>query len=113
MAVRRHVDRHAVDACREVGAVVEVEAAQEVLVGLAVARVLRDDHAGRRFQEFAGPGVGLLDDALGRAVLLAGGIFRFGLTGLCRDIDDLRQHDGRLRLCGEGEAREDRAAQQQ
>ena len=38
--VRRHVDRHAGDRRREVGAVIEVEAAQEVLVGLALAAVL-------------------------------------------------------------------------
>ena len=36
--VRRHVDRHAFHARQEVGAVVEVEAAQEILVRLAVAR---------------------------------------------------------------------------
>ncbi len=34
----------------EVAAVVEVEAAQEVLVGLSVARVLGDDQAGHRLQ---------------------------------------------------------------
>jgi hypothetical protein len=53
VAMRRHVDRQAVDAGREVGAVVEVEAAQEVLVGLAVARVLRDDEAGHELEHLA------------------------------------------------------------
>jgi hypothetical protein len=53
--VRRHVDRHAVDPGREVGAVVEVEAAQVVLVGLAVAAVLRDDDAGNEFEHLGGP----------------------------------------------------------
>ena len=61
MAMGGHVDRHAVDAGSEVGAVVEVEAAQEVLVGLAVARVLGDDQAGHELEHFAG--------AQGRAAL--------------------------------------------
>jgi hypothetical protein len=51
--MRRHVDGHAVDAGGEVGAVVEVEAEQEVLVGLAVARVLRDDEAGHELEHLA------------------------------------------------------------
>ena len=46
VAVRAHVDGHAVDGDGEVGAVVEVEAAQEVLVGLAFPAVLGDDEAG-------------------------------------------------------------------
>jgi len=50
VGVGGHVDGHAVDKGREVGAVVEVEAAQEVLVGLAVAAVLGDDHAGHEFE---------------------------------------------------------------
>ena len=45
---------------------VEVEAAQEVLVGFALAAVLRDDEAGHRFQDVAGPigrfGLQLLGD---------------------------------------------------
>jgi hypothetical protein len=49
-----HVERHAFDPGREVGAVVEVEAAQEILVGLAVARMLRDHAARHRLQHFAG-----------------------------------------------------------
>ena len=38
---------------REVGAVIEVEAAQEVLVGLALAAVLRDDDARHGLEHFA------------------------------------------------------------
>ena len=53
--VRRHVDRHAVDEGREVGAVVEVEAAQVVLVRLAVAAVLRHDHAGHELEHLGRP----------------------------------------------------------
>ena len=50
-----HVDRHALDARREVGAVVEVEAAQEVLVRLAVPGVLGDDQAGHHLEQLADP----------------------------------------------------------
>ena len=53
--VAGHVGRHAVDERGEVGAVVEVVAAQEILVRLAIARVLGDDHAGHGLQHFAGP----------------------------------------------------------
>ena len=40
---------------REVGAVIEVEAAQVVLVGLALAAVLADDDAGHGLEHLAGP----------------------------------------------------------
>ena len=58
LAVRMgaHVDRHVVDRNGEIGAVVEIEAAQEILVGLAVAAVLGDDQAGHDFERFGGPG---------------------------------------------------------
>ena len=51
----RHVDGHAVDPDREIGAVVEVEAAQEILVGFALAGMLGDDQAGHDLQRLAGP----------------------------------------------------------
>ena len=54
VGVRRHVDRHVVDGRREVGAVVEVDATQVVLVRLALAAVLADDEAGDAFEELAG-----------------------------------------------------------
>jgi len=53
VGVRGHVDGNAVDARREIRAVVEVEAAQEVLVRLAVAAVLRDDQARHDLEDFA------------------------------------------------------------
>ena len=59
MAVAAIVERYAVEETGEVGAVVEVEAAQEILVGLAAARMLRGDQAGDDFEQFA--------DALQRA----------------------------------------------
>ncbi|MPN56411.1 hypothetical protein SDC9_204099 [bioreactor metagenome] len=52
MGVAGHVDRHAQDVGGEVAAVVEIETAQEILVGFAVAGVLGDDHAGHGFQRF-------------------------------------------------------------
>jgi hypothetical protein len=70
--VRRHVDRHAGDEGREVGAVVEVEAAQEVLVRLAVAAVLRDDHAGHELEQLGRAQRGPALDQLGRDRALAG-----------------------------------------
>jgi hypothetical protein len=53
--VAGHVGRHAVDEGGEVGAVVEVVAAQEILVRLAVAGMLRDDQPGHGLQHLAGP----------------------------------------------------------
>ena len=55
MPVGAHVDRHVIDRDRHVGAMVEVVAAQEILVGLSLAAVLGDDQPGRCFQHFAGP----------------------------------------------------------
>ncbi len=55
MTVRRHVDRYAVDARRQVRAVIEIEAAQEELVRFAVAAVLSDDQAWHHFHELTGP----------------------------------------------------------
>ena len=40
-----YASQDVVDANRKVGAVVKVEATQEILVGLPIARVLRDDYA--------------------------------------------------------------------
>ena len=53
---------------------VEVVAAQEVLVCLAVARVLRDDHPGHRLEHFAGTEQGLLSDRVAGHRALAGGV---------------------------------------
>ena len=53
VGVGRHVDRHAVDRGGEVGAVIEVDAAQVVLVRFALAAVLGDDQAGDAFQQLA------------------------------------------------------------
>src|SRR5690606_33940181 len=49
------VGGHAVHGDGEVGAVVDVEAAEEVLVGFAAAGVLGDDEPGDDFEQFAAP----------------------------------------------------------
>lgn len=51
MRVRDHVDRDAVDRQRKVGSVVGIEAADEVLVGFASARVLHHDQPRRDAQD--------------------------------------------------------------
>ena len=53
MRVRRQVQRHIVDENGEIRAVIEIEAAKKILVGLAAAGVLRDDDAGNRLQDFS------------------------------------------------------------
>src|SRR5580704_18435922 len=52
--VRRQVKRHIVDENGEVCTMVEIEAAQKILVGLAATGVLSDDETGNRLQKFSG-----------------------------------------------------------
>ena len=52
MGMGAHIDRHVVDPDRHVGAVIEIVAAQKILVGFALAAVLGHDQAGHRFQYF-------------------------------------------------------------
>jgi hypothetical protein len=54
VAMRVHVHGNAIDAGGQVGAVIQVEAAQEILVGLAIARVLSDHESGNGFEQLAG-----------------------------------------------------------
>jgi CopG family transcriptional regulator, nickel-responsive regulator len=101
VAVRAHVDGHAVDGDGEVGAVVQVEAAQEVLVGLALAAVLGDDEAGRGLQQFpravdgAGLELGGQHHALARRLRLADSI-----GGRVDRLDRVRSRARRLRRSG-------------
>ena len=53
MRVRRQVERHAVENNGEVGAMIQIEAAQKILVGFPAARVLRDDDPGNSFENLA------------------------------------------------------------
>ena len=45
MRMGRHVDRHVVDFGRQIRAVVQVEGAQKVLIGLSLPGMLRDDES--------------------------------------------------------------------
>lgn len=56
MSMGTHVDRHVVDIDRQIGAVIQVVATQEILIGFALAAVLRDDQAGNGLQNFTRPG---------------------------------------------------------
>ena len=51
--VGRKVERHALETRLKIGAVIEVEAANEILVRLPFARVLGDDHPGHRLEQLA------------------------------------------------------------
>ena len=72
-----HIHWHAIEAGHEIGAVVEVESTQEVLVGLAAATVQGDQHTGYSFKDFTGSSqwvqaqLLLADDALGCRYCLA------------------------------------------
>ena len=76
VGMARHVHRHAVDEGGEVGAVVQVEAAQEVLVRLTVAAVLGDDHPRHELQHLGLAQDRAALDQLGVHHALAGGIGR-------------------------------------
>ena len=64
MRVGRQIDRYVVPKRREVGAVIEIPAAQVILIGLAGVGVHDRHQAGRRFEDFAGardrPGINVL-----------------------------------------------------
>ena len=54
VTVRGQIQRHPVEERGEVRAVIEIDAAQKVLVGFPAARVLCDNDAGHGFKDFAG-----------------------------------------------------------
>ena len=96
VGVRDEVDGHAVHRRREIRAVIEVEAAQVILVGLPLAAVLRDDQSGHGLEDFAGA-----DDRPRAELLLAD----MALGGGGRDADEIGlatlDHDRRELLgCG-------------
>ncbi len=70
--VTDHIDRHTHHRSGEVAAVVKIETAQEILVGLAVAGVLGDDHAGNGFQHFSRAQQGSISQLLGGDGAFAG-----------------------------------------
>ena len=53
MRVGAHVDRHVIDEEADIGAMVEREAAQEILIGFSSAAVLGDDEARHAFEHLA------------------------------------------------------------
>lgn len=71
-----HVDGHAVDLDGEIGAVVKVEAAQEILIGFTFSGMLGDDQAGHDIQRLADT------RERHRVHLLAGKAYRAGGGGL-------------------------------
>ncbi len=73
VGVGRTIDRHVVDEVGEIGSVVEVEAADQVLIGFAFAGMDRDDEAGDAFEQLARPHYRPQRDFLFRDVALASG----------------------------------------
>ncbi len=71
VGVGAHIDRHAVDRDGEIGAVIEIETAQEILVGLAVPAVLGDDQTRHDFERFRGPRQWSGVDSFAADILLA------------------------------------------
>src|SRR5579872_2979670 len=52
VAMARQIDRHPVDMDCEIGAVIEIEPAQEILIGLAAAAMLGHDYARNHLEDF-------------------------------------------------------------
>jgi hypothetical protein len=100
MRVGRHVDRQALHPGGEVGAVVEVVAAQEVLVGLAVAGMLRDDEARHRLKHLAGTQQRQVGQPLAADGALRGGIRRADAVVVVAGHLHVLHAGGRLRRRG-------------
>jgi hypothetical protein len=85
--VRRQVQWHPVEGKCDIRAVVEIEAAKKVLIGLAAARMLRDHDAGNRLQNLSRTKNGTILDffcahgSLGGGLGNAGKIVRAPLHG--------------------------------
>jgi hypothetical protein len=52
MRMGAHVDRHVIERDVDIGAVIEIEATQEILVGLALSTVLRGDQSRHDLEHF-------------------------------------------------------------
>ena len=105
VAVARHVDRDAVGVDRDVGAVIGVEPADEVLIGLSAAGVLRHHQAGDLAQDVGHLGARAVLQVVARQVDRRRGLGRRAVV----DLDDLgvglgrlgrRGRCGRLGRCG-------------
>jgi hypothetical protein len=95
MRVRAQVDRHAREIGCKVGPVIEIEAAQKVLVGFPGAAVLRHDHSGYVFQHLARAEQRAIIDELRSDEAGAGGVAGTNAGFIVRDDVDLVE---RLRL---------------
>ena len=113
--VRAHVDRHAIDKGRQIGAVIEIDAAQEVLIGFPLSAVDRDHETGHGFQQLGRPKRGELQQFLAQDDSFAGrrgDADQLGTTR--RDDDDFGRFVGHgfgdgscvLGGCGEPQERE-------
>jgi hypothetical protein len=96
MAVAAHVDRHAIHKPGEIGAMIEVEAAQEILVGLALTRMLSSDNAGHILHQFTGAGYWLILEIAVPDGPLAGAGRDADLRQGAAINDDRRVRQGRL-----------------
>ena len=92
--MRRHVQRHAVEERREVGAVVQVEPAHEILIGLTAAGMLRDDQPGDGLQHLAGTEERALAELHGARHADGGGISHAEQAVLTAHDDDLAERLG-------------------
>ncbi len=54
MTMGAHVDRHRIDEGREIGPVIKIESAQEILIGFAAARMLGRDQPRYEFEQITG-----------------------------------------------------------
>ncbi len=92
--VAHGVDGHVVDEERHVGAVVEVEAAREVLLRLAAAGVLHGEEAGHDLEQ----PLGAEARAEGELVLVGARVGRRVALGRCADghLWAIGEHEGRL-----------------
>jgi hypothetical protein len=100
--MRAHVHRHVVDDGREVGAVVEVETAQEVLVGLARPGMLDGDQAGHGFQQLGHAQQGSHGQVGATDRALAGRISLADHRLAAREHDDFLEHiPGHCRCAGQ------------
>ncbi len=93
VGVGSHVDGHAIDGDEKVGAVVEVESAEEILGGFAASGVLGDDDAGDGFEDFATAerGTGEEIGAAGNPEGRGGGLFE-EISGFPDDHDFIETH---------------------
>ena len=70
---------------RKIGAVIQIEGAQEVLIGFALARMLGDDQPGNIFEQRGGPQQGLTQHLLLAHVARRRGTHRAQTGGDDRD----------------------------